>query len=203
MKKIIISLVTTLTISFNCLSQGNLVYDQTCIGSLTANHAVQLSMLRLFEDSQKKISEYNEQISIKVIQVEIIRDKLFKSLKDVNGIINSGKDIEMILDICEDIKKYQNRMINDAMEVPEVAITVAKCELQLVNRTLIILEHMDMALTGEDTNLMDKRQRMEVLSTLIDELRLMRGLAYSTSRQVRTVKMESIMKNLDVENFRY
>jgi hypothetical protein len=65
------------------------------------------------------------------------------------------------------------------------------------------MEYLVVAVTGTDINLMNNKQRSDLIKYIIQELRVMRGLAYAVCRQMKMAKPYGIKFLLDSRSFFY
>lgn len=203
MKKIFISLILVLCCCGVSQAQ-KVVWDIACMETLIANHKVQHSSFSNMKDNEAQISVIQRQISEKMVQIELFQSKLYNSLKSIEAIVKTGKDIIYCADIAKDIGKYQKQMIDLAVGDPALLLVAAKTELQLVNRTADMTQYIyQVAIIGTDVNLMDNKQRLDLLKYVIDELRTMRGLAYAVCRQMKTAKRNGVLQTLSPGTFKY
>lgn len=180
------------------------VWDISCMELLIANHKVQYASFGNIKDNEVQISALQRQISEKMIQIEYFQSKFYNSLKSVEAIIKTGKDIIYASDIAKDIGKYQKQMIQLAVGDPALLLVSAKTELELVNRTADLSQYIyQVAIIGTDVNLMDNKQRVDLLKYVINELRTMRGLAYAVCRQMKTAKRNGVLRTLKPGAFKY
>ena len=118
--------------------------------------------------------------------------------------IKTGKDIIYCTDIAADIGKYQKQMVELAVGDPALLLVSAKTELELVNRTADLTQYIyQVAIVGTDVNLMDNKQRIDLLKYVINELRNMRGIAYAVCRQMKTAKRNGVLQTLAPGVFKY
>lgn len=180
------------------------VWDVTCMETLIANHKVQHESFKNVKDNESQISLIQKQISEKMVQIEYFQSKFYNSLKSVEAIIKTGKDIIYCADIAADIGKYQKQMVELAVGDPALLLVSAKTELELVNRTADLSQYIyQVAIVGTDVNLMDNKQRIDLLRYVINELRTMRGIAYAVCRQMRTAKRNGVLQTLAPGAFKY
>lgn len=111
MKKILFILVVASTLTQVAYSQ-KAVLDITCMETLIANHKVQHTSFAKVKENEAQISLIQKQISEKMVQIEFFQSKFYNSLKSVEAIIKTGKDIIYCTDIAADIGKYQNKWLN-------------------------------------------------------------------------------------------
>ena len=88
-------------------------------------------------------------------------------------------------------------MVELAVGDPALLLVSAKTELELVNRTADLTQYIyQVAIVGTDVNLMDNKQRIDLLKYVINELRNMRGIAYAVCRQMKTAKKKWSITNI-------
>lgn len=203
MKKILFILVVAPTLTQVAYSQ-KAVLDITCMETLIANHKVQHTSFSKVKENEAQISLIQKQISEKMVQIEFFQSKFYNSLKSVEAIIKTGKDIIYCTDIAADIGKYQKQMVELAVGDPALLLVSAKTELELVNRTADLTQYIyQVAIVGTDVNLMDNKQRIDLLKYVINELRNMRGIAYAVCRQMKTAKRNGVLQTLAPGVFKY
>jgi hypothetical protein len=128
------------------------------------------------KQEEAQISALQKSIAEKMTQIEYFQSKFYNSLKSIEAITKTGKDIIYAGDIIEDIVKYQNQMLDYASKDPALSLVAVKTESQLVQRTGDLMEYIyQVAIVGTDVNLMDNKQRLNLLNHVIKELRTMRG----------------------------
>lgn len=180
------------------------VWDISCMEMLIANHKVQHESFKNVKENEMQISAFQQKISEKMVQIEYFQTKFYNSLKSVEAILKTGKDIIYCTDIAKDIGKYQKQMITLAAGDPALLLVAAKTELQLVNRTADMSQYIyQVAIIGTDVNLMDNKQRVDLLKHVINELRTMRGLAFAVCRQMKTAKRNGVLQTLAPGQFKY
>lgn len=181
-----------------------LVWDMGATEVLVQNHKAQYASFTKIKDNEAQISAFQRQISTKMVQIEQFQSKFYKSLKSVDAILKTGKDVIYAKDIAKDIKRYQDQMLSIVKDDPKLSIVAVKTELELINRTADLFSYIyQVAIVGTDVNLMDNKQRLDLLKYVINELRNMRGLAYSVYRQLKTARRYGILQALSPKYFKY
>ena len=111
--------------------------------TLIANHKVQHTSFSKVKENEAQISLIQKQISEKMVQIEFFpKQNFYNSLKSVEAIIKTGKDIIYCTDIAADIGKYQKQMVELAVGDPALLLVSAKTELELVNRTADLTQYI-------------------------------------------------------------
>jgi hypothetical protein len=170
-----------------------IIFDLEAVANIGINHGVQGAALSAIEGDFKEIRGHNENIALKLGQVYLSRDKLYESLKDVKAIKSNCRDIETISKIISDIGSYQQQMLEYASDDPILIAFVAKTELELLSKTLDLFSFVEVTLNSDDFNLMDNAQRLDLLKSIILDLRVMRGIAYSVCRIMKSAKRNGIL----------
>ncbi len=194
-KLILIILCTTCIISKG-LSQVP-VWDVACMETLIENHKAQYNAFKEMKKNEGKIAAIQAEVSRKITQIEYYKAKVYKSLKDVKMILKTGKDIIYAKDIIKDIVKYQSTMIQESKDNPELTLVAVETEAELIKRTRDLIFYIyNVAVVGTDFNLLNNKQRMDLIYHVISELRIMRGIAYSICVQLKSAKRSGVLKIL-------
>ena len=186
------------------LSAQSLVVDPVMITTLVTNHKQQQRTLEDIKTEEKNIRNWQVLIENKMSQINQLQEKTYEYLSTVNAVVKNGKDIIYASRIATDIAKYQSKAAQYAANNPKLLAVVAKTEFELVSRTADLFIYIyNIALQGGAKNLMDNKQRLDLCSHVVTELRQMRALAYSVTRQIKTAQRQGVMKTLAPGQFRY
>ena len=194
MKKILL-LCLFLSCSFHMEAQ-QVVVDPAVVSALTANHLVQNGTLNKIADEERGIKNLQATINVKLLQIQELQEKTYNSLRQVQSVVQQGKNVVYASTVATDIAKYQSEIIENAEGNALLYAVALKPELALINRTYDMFVYINTALTGGDANLMSNMERMQIINHVVDELRIMRGLAYSVNRKIRTAKYSGTFKAL-------
>lgn len=174
------------------------VFDPAVVSTLVINHTAQQLVLSDIKDNEGKIAGYQMAISLQMEKIRQIKDKMYESLTSVQAVVRNAKDIVYASQVAKDIGEYQGEMMDLAGEEPALLVVAAKTELALINRTAdLFLYIYSIAVVGGDINLMNNAERLKVIRHVIDELRVMRGLAYSVVRRMRVARRAGIIRTLN------
>ena len=179
------------------------VWDPAVQTQLIVNHLVQNGNLQDIKSNEEKISAAQTIITLKMAEIQKIEEKVYNSLKDVQIILQNVKDITYAYEISQDIGKYQKEMVKLAKQDPELILVATKAEIELLNKGIDLLKYIYVAITATDANLMNNAQRVNLIRNVLDQLRLMRGMAYSIVRQMRYVSMNGILNALNPLGFQF
>jgi hypothetical protein len=213
--KVLLFLITPLTqsvmvltalisiFSLSTLKAQALVWDPIVQTTMIVNHLEQNSQLKDIKTNETKIATAQSVIALKMEQIRVIEEKVYKSLKSATIVIQNVKDIGYAYEISSEIGKYQSEMGRLAKQKPELLIVAVRAEVALLSKGADLLNYIIVATTATDANLMNNEQRIRIIRHVVDELRIMRGMAYSIVRQMRYVAMNGFLNNMDFLGFRY
>ena len=202
MKKIIFSLM----LMFSCLHvfSQEIVIDPALISTIVTTHTQQQSALDDIKTSESNIMGFQALIQQKMNQIKDLQEKTYNYLSTVQSVVKNAKDIIYASNIAKEVAKYQAEAVKIAVGDPELLLVSAKTEVELVNRTADLTNYIyQVVIIGTDVNLMDNKQRINLLQHVISELRSMRALAYSVCRQMKTAKRNGVLQTLMPGEFRY
>lgn len=182
----------------------SLVLDPALITTLTVAHAEQHETLKDIKKAENQISSFQVLIQAEMNRINALQEKTYKYLSTVNAVVKNGKDIVYASTIAKDIAKYQKQAAQIAKDEPELLLVVAKTEYELIARSADLLLHIyNVALADGEKNLLDNKQRIDLCIHVVNELRAMRGSAYSVMRQLKSAKRNGVLKSLTPKTFRY
>lgn len=200
MKRLILAV---LLFTNNSIFSQMMVWDMTSVETLIANHKVQYAHFKEMKEKEGQIATIQRKISEQMVQIEFFKTKLHNSLKDVSLIVKTGKDVIYAKDIAKDIAKYQTEVAKLAVGDPKLVLIAVQTQMALVNKTTDLMKYIyETAIIGTDFNLMDNKQRLDLVQYVIRELRTMRGIAYSIARQMKTAKRVGILHTISPSIFK-
>ena len=201
-KKLVLSLMVLLgAVGINA---QQIVIDPAMITTLVVNHTEQQGVLKDIKSAENNIRNFQILIQEKMRQIENLQEKTYKYLSTVNSVVKNGKDIIYASQIAQDIYKYQSQAIKYAADDPKLVLVAVKTESELISRTAdLFLYIYNIALAGGEKNLLDNKQRIDLCIHVVNELRDMRGLAYSVYRQMKTAQRTGVLRSLSPGTFRY
>ncbi len=180
-----------------------IVWDPTVTSTLVLNHRAQQEKLLDIRNNESRIMVAQTFISRKVEQIREIEQKMHERLKTVSTVVKDGKNIVYASAIARDIGKYQGQMIDHAKGNNALLIVAYQTEKALIERTADLFTYISGALVGGDFNLLDNKQRHDIILHVVNELRAMRGLAYGVARRMRIARRAGIWKTLNPFDVNY
>lgn len=185
---------------FAIISKGTaqeIVFDPFVTGTLVRNHSEQKKILNSIKDSETKIKRYKTFISIKLQQLKKLETKTYKYLSEVHSVVKNAKDVVYASDVAKDIAIYQKKAFKVAQGNPELTLVVVKTEAELIKRTTDLFIHIStIALDKKGKNFLNSKERLDIIKHVVDELRVMRGIAYGIYSQIKRAKRNGLINSL-------
>ena len=201
------NVAATLILPIMCLWQiahaQQVVWDPAVTSTLVLNHQAQQEKLSDIKNNESRIMVAQVFISQKMEQIRAIEQKMHERLKTVSSVVKDGKNIIYASTIAKDIGKYQGQMIEYARGNNALLIVAYQTEKALIERTADLFTYISGALLGGDFNLLDNKQRHDIILHVVNELRAMRGLAYGVARRMRVARRAGIWKTLNPFDVNY
>ena len=193
MKKATLLLLLILFMSVELTYSQMIVFDPSVVSTLVINHTAQQNVLKKIKTKESETAAAQKIITTQLETIKQIEQKIYKGLSTVEAIIRQSKDVVYASRIATDIGRYQGQMFDYAKEDPKLLLVAVKAETELINRTADLMTYIATAFIDGDINLMDNKQRLELIMHVVDELRVMRGIAYGIARQIRLAKRVGVM----------
>lgn len=189
--KNIVLLICLLNITMIAKAQL-IVWDPLVQGTLIACHDAQQQKLEDIKNNEASILSAQLVITEQMEKIREIEEKMHERLKTLTSVVQDGANIIYASQIAEDIGKYQGDMIVYASENPLLIDVAYEAEAVLITRTADLLAYLATALLGNtDLNLLDNRQRQEIIEYAVKELRVMLGIAYTVANNMKIASKAS------------
>ncbi|MBT28822.1 MAG: plasmid transfer protein [Thalassobius sp.] len=204
MKKTILLSLLAMLLAIGLRAQSAIVWDPFVMSQLVTQHKAQQAELKKIKKNEGQIFAAQTYISGKMAEIKEIEEKMHTRLKNVTAVVKDAKDIVYATKISKDIGKYQEEMINYARDNPALLAVAYNAEKALVDRTADLFTYVyTNALIGGEINLLDNKQRQEIIEHVVNELRIMRGLAYGVSRKMRMASRTGVLEYLNPFHLKY
>ncbi len=190
-------IITLLLLSGGAGAQ-QLVFDPTVVSTLVINHTAQQTALKDIKNSEAEIATAQKIIAVQMTYIKELEQKMYNALKNVSAVITGARDIIYASEIAKDIGAYQKEMVDIAAGDPVLLVVAVKTEAALIQRTADLMTYIyTVAIIGGDMNLMNNKERLDIIKHVVRELRIMRGLAYGVVRKMRVARYAGVMKTLN------
>ncbi|MES2062510.1 MAG: hypothetical protein V4456_11360 [Bacteroidota bacterium] len=115
-------------------------------------------------------------------KVKIIHARLVS----LSVLISDGKVIFDSYDIVKDILNYQRQILSTIGSDPKLAPLALFSESALVNRSSALIKYIElMVIAASDLNAMKSTDRRAIVGYIVNELRVIRGDAYSINQSLK------------------
>lgn len=186
------------------MNAQSMVVDPALTSAILISHSNENSAYNNIKSNQSQIKQYQLLIDAQLLQIKQIEQKTQEYLSNVSAVVRNGKDIVLASQIASDIGTYQQKAYELASGDPKLMTVAVKTEYALVTRSLDLLTYIyTMALQSGSNNMLDNKQRTDMVIHVVKELKLMRGYAYAVCRQIKAAKRDGIWKQLAPSQFRY
>lgn len=195
--KMTLSIAALTFIAGNSYGQ-KLTIDPIMTGTVALGGSQQNSRLDDMKQHQTMIQQYQ---ALAVTQLGFINEwqkKMYDGLSTVAAVVRDSKNVVEATSIVNDIIKYQLDVANYAKGNPLLLLFSQKTEAEFKGRALNLTLYIStVALKGGKDMLMDAGERAELINHVITELRVIRGYAYTASRQMYWAQMDGIFRSLN------
>lgn len=183
---------------FGLMAQGyiTIVVDAKLAATIIANHVVTMTALKPMVDATEEIKEYQQEIAAKTLVMREIKDLLYESMHEVSSVIKDGKNVKTASELVAEIGKYQADIVAYANDNPGLLSIAYSTEAALVTRSAGLLKYIfDCAIVGGDDNLMNSKQRMELIRYVLKELRIIRAIAFNMSMKMKVASRADVLEH--------
>jgi len=171
---------------------------------LVINHEAQQRVLVDIKEKETTIATAQATIASQMMVIRELKQKVYHSMSRVNAIVRDSKSIIYAIDIAKDIGEYQAKMVEMAAGDPVLTIVAIKAEAELITRTAALFTYIyTTAIIGGDINLMDNKQRLDIIRHVVSELRTMRGIAYGIYRRMSIAKRAGVWRSMNPFKLNY
>ncbi len=196
-------ILAIIAISPNVNAQA-IVWDPVVMSTLVIQHKDQQGELKKIRNNEIEISVAQKIITTKMTEIKALEEKMYNRLKEISAIVKDAKDIVYASTIAADIGKYQGLMIRYATENPLLLGVAYEAEAALIDRTSDLFTYIyTNAVLGGDINLLDNKQRLEIIQHVIRELRIMRGIAYGIARKMKMAARTGVLEYINPFHLNY
>ncbi len=130
--------------------------------------------------------------------VDVIQERVYNSLTTIDKTVRQSKSVLQASTIVSDIIKYQLEMVKYAKSDPVLLLFAQKSENDFKLRALDLILYIQKTVMIEKSGvLLDVGKRDQLLSYVIDELRVLRAFSYTASRQIYWAQMDGIFRSLN------
>lgn len=162
------------------------------------NQAARLGADNFMNDRFANIENNKKTALENLTLVDVIQERVYNSLTTVDKTIRQSKSVLQATTIVNDIIKYQLQMVKYAKSDPALLLYAEKSETDFKLRALDLILYIQKTVMVQKADaLLDVGKRDQLLSYVIDELRVLRAFSYTASRQIYWAQMDGIFRSLN------
>lgn len=178
------------------------VFDARKVQALINNHAVTWAQLNGMVNSTETRREFKDELNSDLNKLLLIRQKIYNAHRNVSSLIRDGKNVAEMGNIVSEIMDDQKEMVGMVRNSPQLLAVALKTQAKLISRTVDLGTHVVNATTGGKDNLINERQRIELIRYVIRELRALRWLVFHVNRRMRLAARIGVIDLINPFNIR-
>lgn len=181
MKIILILIFSVLT----TLSFGQ-TDDYIVVAAVASVHKAERNLLDEIEKNQENILIPTTLLAYTTAELIFVEQKLHNAYEKVQVIIDNAQIFLQIMDFSKDIIVLQDKTYDLAKDRPELMLIAAKAEIDLVKEATAIMINLLMVTKESKFNLMNNKQRLDVMYKVFLDLRDLKARAFFIYKLVQS-----------------
>lgn len=166
------------------------IYSQTddyvIVAAVASIHKKERDLLDEIEENQQKILVPTTLLAYATAELIIVEQKLHRAFDNVQLVIDNAQIIFQIIDFSKDIVALQDKTYELAKDRPELMLLAGKSELELVKEATVIMTNFLMATKESKFNLINNKQRLDLLQKVSGDLSKLKETAYFIYKLVQS-----------------
>lgn len=196
MKKLSIFL-SCLLFAFQIKAQTVYV-DPTTAAAMAVHTGVINGQLNTTNNKLTLIQSGQLAVTSQLALANTLQQQIYKGLTEVSSVMSSLLAVKDITDISSDILTDANKAINLAGTDPVLILFAQQGANEFrIRASGLVTEVGTFVLHGGKTNLMDSGERAKLLNRIVNELMIIRGVAYGIYRTMYWAKQRGILNSLN------
>ncbi|WP_060690408.1 hypothetical protein [Persicobacter diffluens] len=194
MKRVIIFYVMIM-LPVVVMGQDKPVTDVAVTGVLKLHDNDQNNLMDDSNDSQKGLAALGTAMQTQVDTMRTILVRLYNAKTKAQEVVKNLYDVAYAFEIIEQISDYQKQVYSYAQGDAELLLMAAILEKQVVERITMLSTQITLALTGGSKNMLDNKQRDNLIKNAVKELKYIRGIMYGVRREIKSASTAKKFKN--------
>lgn len=193
--------IMLVTISVYLAKAQQPVIDVAAVGAIVSTHTAQNENLKNIRKEEGKIAVLQAKIAIRQEQIRALQVKVYDARKSAMSWVTTVRGVTKSYSYAQDIVAYQNKIFDLAGNNVELNVIALGLQLEAADRAATLLEDIVNALlggeiAGKPINLMDSKQRLDLIYRVNKELIRLRGIVYGVYRKVRKIKRVGLVETV-------
>lgn len=175
------------------------IYVDPAVAAATGAHAAVINgQLNTTNNNLTLIQRGQLAVTGQLVIVNDLQDKIYKGLSEVSAVVRNLLAIKDIAEICSDIVRDVNKALNIAGNNPVLLLFAEQGAREFKTRATALGTEVGTFVTrGGKDNLMDSGERAKLLNRIVNELTILRGVAYGMYRTMYLAKQRGILNSLN------
>ncbi|MES2446611.1 MAG: hypothetical protein V4546_05480 [Bacteroidota bacterium] len=172
--------------------------DPTTAAAEAVHSGIINGQLNKTNDNLTLIQRGQLAVTGQLVVVNDLQNQIYKGLSEVSGIMRSLLAVKDITEISVDIVDDMNKAVTIAQSNPVLLLFAEGGAREFKTRaTNLAAEVSTFVLQGGKNNLMDSGERAKLLNRIVNELMILRGVAYGMYRSMYWAKQRGILNSLN------
>ena len=124
-------------------------------------------------DEMKEIKQKQAWLTSQMVLVNDVQNKVYKGLSEVNGIVSNGLQVTRIYQELSKLPNNLNEIYQEVSSQPEYAVFGIKAGQLVTNKSIEYYTEVSELLSGGQFNLMTSGDRMLLLESLEQKIRML------------------------------
>ncbi|MDT3401277.1 hypothetical protein [Mucilaginibacter terrae] len=194
--KIIFTLL--LTCAARLLLAQTLVIDPAVSSAIAVNSSTINGQLNTTNNRLDLIQRGQLAVSGQLVVVNNLQDRIYQGLSQVASVINNLNTVKEIGDCGIDIVKDVESAVALARSNPVLLLFAERGARDFQTRaTMLAADVAAFVLKGGNGNLMDSGERGKLLNHIVNQMRILRGIAYGMNRAMYWAKINGVFRSLN------
>lgn len=169
------------------------VIDVAAISAIVTTHAAENENLKKIAKKETAIAALQTKIALRQEQIKLLQDKVYNARKSAMSWVTTVSGVTKAYSTASNIVEYQNKIFTVASGDAALTAIALGMQLEIADRSYNLLQDVVIALLGGEiggvpVNLMDSKQRLDLINRVNRELRILRGMVYGVYRKIRRIK---------------
>ncbi len=197
MKQLLILLMLTGCLLNKTLAQAIYV-DPATAAAMAVHSGIINGQLNTTNNKLTLIQTGQLAVTGQLTAVNSLQKDIYKGLSEVSSVMTNLLAIKDIAEISSDIVTDVNKAATLAQSDPVLLLFAQQGASEFKTRaTALASEVSTFILQGGQSNLMDSGERAKLLNRIVNELSIIRGVAYGMYRTMYYAKMRGILNSLN------
>jgi hypothetical protein len=181
------------------LSAQTLAIDPTLTFMVGGAAGMEKSSMNKLIKKQNIIEKAQTLTVATVNQINRVQDKLYKGLTYVDNTVRNIWQVTACAEVLADAVKYESKMLKEAKRNPAALAFAMKTQKELFKRGTTLYSSINQFIlkANDKEILMDAGERVRLLNGVLQDLEVIRALAYSSYITVRMIIMEGILNHIN------